>query len=379
MRSIQLPTHQSLTQVTRPLAPTNATELEQIDQRLTDWVNAGPENECAVRMEVKDEILAAEPRINNNNQIHIGGDLDLENHTSLTQLPDNLSVGGYLDLQNCTALTQLPNNLRVGGDLYLINCPTLAHMGNNLSVEGDLEIRVCAAITRLPDHLSIGGKLSIIACRRLTYLTNNLRVDGNAEFMNCPALTELSDSLSVHGELYIEACNALARLPNNLNINDNLTLRRCRRLSTLPNEIHTLGLRADGLNRQITLIRTGLSEAALDQLRQSEHPGIEFIFNDPPDPRTLRQQAAAQIVWEQLPPANPNHVDAEAVCPISHVALSELRKPVYVIPARIDGIEQLNNGHVFELSALLDWYVQQPTNPMNREPLSLDQLQRIER
>ena len=49
---------------------------------------------------------------------YYGGDLDLENCTGITSLPEGLTVGGYLYLRG-TGITSLPEGLTVGGYLDL--------------------------------------------------------------------------------------------------------------------------------------------------------------------------------------------------------------------------------------------------------------------
>ena len=54
-----------------------------------------------------------------------GGNLYLDNCTSLKSLPDNLTVGGWLDLGGCTSLKTLPDNLTVRGSIVLGDCTSL--------------------------------------------------------------------------------------------------------------------------------------------------------------------------------------------------------------------------------------------------------------
>ena len=77
--------------VPRNIEGRKKTHIEQINQRIQDYIKGGSQ-----------------------------GDLDLRNNP-ITSLPNNLTkVGGYLDLYN-TKITSLPNNLQVGGFLDLRN------------------------------------------------------------------------------------------------------------------------------------------------------------------------------------------------------------------------------------------------------------------
>ena len=50
--------------------------------------------------------------------LSVGGSLDLSGCTGLTSLPDGLSVSDSLDLSGCTGLTSLPDGLSVGGTIF---------------------------------------------------------------------------------------------------------------------------------------------------------------------------------------------------------------------------------------------------------------------
>ncbi|MDT7261299.1 hypothetical protein [Citrobacter freundii] len=74
--------------------------------------------------------------VSDNGNITVSHNLDLEDVSGITALPDNLTVGGSLDLRG-TSITALPDNLTVGGSLYLRG----------------------TSITALPDNLTVGGSL----------------------------------------------------------------------------------------------------------------------------------------------------------------------------------------------------------------------------
>ncbi|MFN1150254.1 hypothetical protein ACJ0RR_005082, partial [Serratia liquefaciens] len=76
--------------------------------------------------------------VSDNGNITVTHNLDLEDVSGITALPDNLSVGGWLDLSG-TSITALPDNLNVGGSLYLSG----------------------TSITALPDNLNVGDWLDL--------------------------------------------------------------------------------------------------------------------------------------------------------------------------------------------------------------------------
>lgn len=64
--------------------------------------------------------------------LHIEGDFDLSNRSSITELPERLHVKGNLNLENCSGLRELPTDLYVGKDLCLENCKSLESLPERL-------------------------------------------------------------------------------------------------------------------------------------------------------------------------------------------------------------------------------------------------------
>ncbi|WP_321157325.1 hypothetical protein [Serratia nevei] len=69
----------------------------------------------------------------------------------------NITVTHNLDLEDVSGITALPDNLTVGGSLYLSGTSITA-LPDNLSVGGWLDLRG-TTITALPDNLTVGGSL----------------------------------------------------------------------------------------------------------------------------------------------------------------------------------------------------------------------------
>ena len=59
---------------------------------------------------------------------YFDGDLNLNDCTGLTSLPDDLEIDGNLNLASCTGLTSLPNGLKIGGALRLTGCTGLTSL-----------------------------------------------------------------------------------------------------------------------------------------------------------------------------------------------------------------------------------------------------------
>jgi len=114
---------------------------------------------------------------------------------------------------------------------------------------------------KLPEGLQLNGDFQCIPGRgddNLTHLPRGLQIAGDLYLCNCP----------------------IQELPENLKVGGNILLSGCFSLSELPDWISTLGPRADGQIREIHLNNTGLSQETLDALMQTDHPGIEFVFEE---------------------------------------------------------------------------------------------------
>jgi len=169
-----------------------------------------------------------------------------------TEKADRLDLVGNLKYLNAT----LKNGAIVlKGNLDLYGCP-FTSLPENLKVEGDLYLNHSTVLTSLPEGLSVGG---------------NLHLSG------CTALTSLSETLSVGGDLNLSWCAGLLSLPENLSFGGDLELNDCTALTSLPNWITTLGLCNSGQVREVDISNTGLSEAILTQLRDTNAPGMRFI------------------------------------------------------------------------------------------------------
>ncbi len=213
------------------------------------------------------------------NNLVVEGHLYLKRCTNLTSLPQNLEVGGCLNLSDCTSLTSLPQNLKVKGYLDLNNCTNLTSLPQNLEVGGCLDLSDCTSLTSLPQNLKVEGDLYLNNCTSLTSLPQNLKVEGDLYFNNCTSLTSLPQNLKVEDYLYLNDCTSLTSLPEDLDLGGNLYLSGCTSLTSLPNSITELGYRSDGEMRVIDLTRTGLSTTVIQNLQQSEHPGIQFHYS----------------------------------------------------------------------------------------------------
>lgn len=174
-------------------------------------------------------------------KLSVKGDLKLNRCSRLKALPENLSVGGNLTLRNCSHLKALPENLSVGGDLVIILCIHLKALPNNLSVGGDLKLRHSILLKSLPDNLSVNGHLDLEGCTSLTTLSNTLSVKGDLCLCKCTSLTVLPSNLSVGGELYLNNCTYLTALPNDLSVGGGIYLNNCTHLTALPDNFSVTG------------------------------------------------------------------------------------------------------------------------------------------
>ena len=210
----------------------------------------------------------------------VRGNLLLSGCTSLTSLPQGLTVQGSLNLYGCTGLISLPQGLIVRGNLNLTGCTRLISLPQGLTVQGSLNLYGCTGLTSLPQGLTVQGSLNLYGCTGLTSLPQGLIVRGNLDLTDCTRLTSLPQGLIVRGNLNLTCCTRLTSLPQGLTVQGHLSLTGCTGLTSLPTWITTLGPRADGSTREISLINTGLSEALLTRLRETPAPGIQFYFSN---------------------------------------------------------------------------------------------------
>jgi hypothetical protein len=213
-------------------------------------------------------------------RLTVGGDLNLCGCTGLTSLPEGLTVGGNLYLLGCTGLTSLPERLTVGGDLNLCGCTGLTSLPEGLTVGGNLYLSGCTGLASLPEGLIVKGGLYLLGCTGLTSLPERLTVGGDLNLCGCTGLTSLPGRLTVGGGLNLSDCTGLASLSEGLIVGGHLTLSGCTGLTSLPNWITTLGPRADGNTRQISLERMGLSQDLLTRLSATPVPGIQFYLSN---------------------------------------------------------------------------------------------------
>ncbi len=211
--------------------------------------------------------------------LKVGGDFNLSICRSLTSLPKGLKVGGDFNLSICRSLTSLPEGFEVGGDLNLSHCTSLTSLPKGLEVRGCLNLFHCTSLTSLPKGLKVGGDLDFTGCTRLTSLPEGLEVRGYLNLSHCRSLTSLSADLKVGGDLDLFHCRGLTSLPEGFEVGGDLDFTGCTRLTSLPNSITQLGVLSDGEMRVINLTGTGLSETIIQDLQQSEHPGIQFHFS----------------------------------------------------------------------------------------------------
>jgi len=189
-----------------------------------------------------------------------------------------LFIEGNLDLSNFNRVTSLPEGLKVTGQLDLFNCKSLTHLPDSLGTIENLELNFCVSLTHLPDNLKVTGKLALRWCESLTHLPENLQVGEELFLSACTSLTHLPTNLQVGWDLDCRSCTSLTCLPDNLQLGGNLDCRGCTELRALPNCIISLGPKANEQMRIIDLTTTGLNQNVLDNLRASDHPGIQFIF-----------------------------------------------------------------------------------------------------
>jgi len=68
-------------------------------------------------------------------RIETNGSLNLQDHTSLTFLPENLKVKGALFLAGCISLNSIPKGLSVNGNLVILYCTSLTSLPEDLEVK----------------------------------------------------------------------------------------------------------------------------------------------------------------------------------------------------------------------------------------------------
>jgi hypothetical protein len=112
-------------------------------------------------------------------KIKVNEDLDLENCTGLTSLPEGLEIVGALILDGCTGLTSIPKDLKIGLGLHLVGCINLTSLPDELKIiHGGLYLEGCNGLKSLPEGLRVGYSLHLNGCTGLKSLPNELKVGG---------------------------------------------------------------------------------------------------------------------------------------------------------------------------------------------------------
>ena len=106
-------------------------------------------------------------------ELHIKGSLLLDNHISLTALPEGLTIDGSLNLNRCTNLKLLPKDLTIIFD-FDFRFGQIIKLPNDLKVGGTIDLRDCSNLESLPDNLKVGGSLYLNRCTSLKSLPKNL-------------------------------------------------------------------------------------------------------------------------------------------------------------------------------------------------------------
>ena len=236
---------------------------------------------------------------------YYSGDLDLDDVTGITSLPNGLTVGGYLYLQG-TGITSLPNGLTVGGPLYLEDCTGITSLLEGLTVGGsiylsgtsitllpdgltvgcDLDLKDCTGITSLPDDLTVGGYLDLrgtgitslpegmtvggsidMRGTGITSLPEGMTVGGSID-MRGTGITSLLEGMTVGGSIYLEDCTGITSLPEGLTVGGDLDLNGTG-ITDAPNAPYTLSAESrkkinDAQNRPITWKRNGREYIKVD-------------------------------------------------------------------------------------------------------------------
>jgi hypothetical protein len=222
-------------------------------------------------------------------KVEVRGYLKLCEYTSLTSLPQGLKVRGDLELYGCTGLTSLPQDLEVGGSLNLSGCTNLISLPQGLKVGGDLYLCRCTSLTSLPQDLEVGGDLDLSGCTNLISLPQGLKVGGDLSLCQLRSLTSLPQGLKVGRNLFLPRCTGLTSLPQDLEVGGDLNLDGCTSLTSLPSWITTLGRDNNGYTRNVYLLEnTGLSDAIIERLRQTDAPGMQFYFSHRATNPTIR-------------------------------------------------------------------------------------------
>jgi hypothetical protein len=211
--------------------------------------------------------------------VRIAGSVSFARCSSLAQLPDEFCVDGDLDLSGCTSLMQLPEGLRVTGNLRLAGCTGLIKLPNRWSVGGNLDLSNCTRLLSLSDSFSIAGDLELSGCTSLTALPDVLRVGGNVDLSGCTQLRGLPQTLSVGGGLRLRGCTGLTLLPEGIQLGGNLDLTNCVQLTHLPHDVGLWGALADGNHRTIELTGSAISINARMRMQQAQTSRMPFEFD----------------------------------------------------------------------------------------------------
>ena len=215
------------------------------------------------------------------------------NQSEITRIPDNLRELAQIELDDCIELTELPENLKVSRFLAIRNCLSLDHLPNGLHVGGDLRIGIgnidaWDAMTGeyfLPEEWRelYLGKVSEDGSRlaperrvkRIHTLPENLFIGGD---LHCKSLYSLPKGLHVGGELNIPGCS-VKELPEDMFVGGSISLERSN-LSRIPSWMTTLGPKANGEERYVSLTGTRISQEDIDRLKSLQLPGVRFIVDD---------------------------------------------------------------------------------------------------
>ena len=264
----------------------------------------------------------------------INGELRLEDCPGLTALPRNLRINSCLVLEKCRNIKELPEDLVVEYGLHITQSEII-RIPDNLRELAQIELYECIELTELPENLTLSRFLAIRNCLSLDHLPNGLRVGSNlivgigdidarsvytGEYilpqewqelylgklgengrrlepekkvkyirelpenlfvgrdLKCNSLRSLPKGLHVGGELDIPGCY-IEELPEDLFVGGHISLERSN-LSRIPSWMTTLGPKANGEERYVSLTGTRISQEDIDRLKSLQLPGVRFIVDD---------------------------------------------------------------------------------------------------
>ncbi|MCU0495770.1 MAG: hypothetical protein MUF87_00300 [Anaerolineae bacterium] len=184
--------------------------------------------------------------------------LILRDYPQLTALPKGLKVKYQLDVQNCTQLTELPDGL----NCYELNASQTAieRLPDDLRVQNRLDLTDCERLWHLPEGLKV-GTLILRNCTGLEALPEGLEVNF-LDISGCINLTKFPKTGSIRVRLNMQGCFRIKALPDWLTQVAQLNVSGCAMLTALPTHLHVTS-RLDLAHTQITTLPEGARKAAL--------------------------------------------------------------------------------------------------------------------